>query len=122
MPHGPYASPNNPYEIDHGEIGITVSWLALLHCALIRLADNVDGWVRPGALTALMGVSGAGKTALLDVLAECVTFGVITGEMLVYSGPRDSSFQRKTGYMQQQDIHLETSSVHEALRFSTLLR
>ena len=87
-----------------------------------RILDNVDGWVRPGALTALMGVSGAGKTTLLDVLAERVTVGVITGEMLVDGRPRDSSFQRKTGYVQQQDIHLETSSVREALRFSALMR
>jgi ATP-binding cassette subfamily G (WHITE) protein 2 (PDR) len=69
-----------------------------------------------------MGVSGAGKTTLLDVLAERVTVGVITREMLVDRRPRDSSFQRKTGYVQQQDIHLETSSVHEALRFSALMR
>ena len=27
-----------------------------------RLLDGVDGWVKPGTLTALMGVSGAGKT------------------------------------------------------------
>jgi ABC-type multidrug transport system ATPase subunit len=87
-----------------------------------RILDNVDGWVRPGALTALMGVSGAGKTTLLDVLAERVTVGVITGDMLVDGRPRDSSFQRKTGYVQQQDIHLETSSVREALRFSALMR
>jgi ATP-binding cassette subfamily G (WHITE) protein 2 (PDR) len=87
-----------------------------------RILDNVDGWVRLGALTALMGVSGAGKTTLLDVLAERVTVGVITREMLVDRRPRDSSFQRKTGYVQQQDIHLETSSVHEALRFSALMR
>jgi ABC-type multidrug transport system ATPase subunit len=87
-----------------------------------RILDNVDGWVRPGALTALMSVSGAGKTTLLDVLAERVTVGVITGGMLVDGRPRDSSFQRKIGYVQQQDIHLETSSVREALRFSALMR
>jgi ATP-binding cassette subfamily G (WHITE) protein 2 (PDR) len=27
-----------------------------------RLLDHVDGWVRPGTLTALMGVSGAGSS------------------------------------------------------------
>jgi len=87
-----------------------------------RLLDHVDGWVKPGTLTALMGVSGAGKTTLLDVLATRVTMGVITGEMLVDGKPRDDSFQRKTGYVQQQDLHLETSTVREALNFSALLR
>jgi ATP-binding cassette, subfamily G (WHITE), member 2, PDR len=87
-----------------------------------RILDHVDGWVKPGTLTALMGVSGAGKTTLLDVLAKRVTMGVISGEMLVDGHPRDSSFQRKTGYVQQQDLHLSTSTVREALQFSAILR
>lgn len=86
------------------------------------ILDHVDGWVKPGTLTALMGVSGAGKTTLLDVLATRTTMGVITGEMLVDGRPRDDSFQRKTGYVQQQDLHLATSTVREALNFSALLR
>ncbi|KAH6672820.1 multidrug resistance protein CDR1 [Verticillium dahliae] len=68
------------------------------------------------------GSSGAGKTTLLDVLASRVTTGVVTGDMLVNGSPRDESFQRKTGYVQQQDLHLPTSTVREALRFSALLR
>ncbi|KAH6889280.1 ABC drug exporter AbcA [Thelonectria olida] len=88
-----------------------------------RILDNVDGWVKPGTLTALMGVSGAGKTTLLDCLADRRGgVGVITGEMLVDGKLRDESFQRKTGYAQQQDLHLETSTVREALNFSALLR
>ncbi|KAM6480686.1 ABC-2 type transporter-domain-containing protein [Trichoderma sp. SZMC 28011] len=87
-----------------------------------RLLDHVSGWVKPGTLTALMGVSGAGKTTLLDVLAQRTTMGVITGDMLVNGRPRDLSFQRKTGYVQQQDLHLETATVRESLRFSAMLR
>ncbi|KAL2847893.1 ABC-2 type transporter-domain-containing protein [Aspergillus pseudodeflectus] len=87
-----------------------------------RILDHVDGWVKPGTCTALMGVSGAGKTTLLDVLATRVTMGVVSGEMLVDGRPRDQSFQRKTGYVQQQDLHLHTTTVREALRFSALLR
>jgi ATP-binding cassette, subfamily G (WHITE), member 2, PDR len=34
----------------------------------------------------------------------------------------DESFQRKTGYVQQQDLHLGTATVREALVFSALLR
>lgn len=87
-----------------------------------RLLDNVSGWVKPGTLTALMGVSGAGKTTLLDVLAKRVSIGVVTGDMLVNGKPLDTSFQRKTGYVQQQDLHLPTTTVREALRFSAMLR
>ncbi|EAA66292.1 hypothetical protein AN1174.2 [Aspergillus nidulans FGSC A4] len=87
-----------------------------------RLLDNVNGWVKPGTLTALMGVSGAGKTTLLDVLAKRVSIGVVTGDMFVDGRPLDTSFQRKTGYVQQQDLHLPTTTVREALQFSAVLR
>ncbi|OAA51503.1 ATP-binding cassette transporter ABC1 [Metarhizium rileyi] len=87
-----------------------------------RLLDHVTGWVKPGTLTALMGVSGAGKTTLLDALAQRTTMGVITGDMLVNGKPLDPSFQRNTGYVQQQDLHLETATVRESLRFSAVLR
>jgi ATP-binding cassette subfamily G (WHITE) protein 2 (PDR) len=42
--------------------------------------------------------------------------------MFVQGRQRDDSFQRKTGYVQQQDLHLETSTVRESLTFSALLR
>ena len=87
-----------------------------------RILDRIDGWVQPGTLTALMGVSGAGKTTLLDVLATRTTIGVISGDVFVDGRQRDESFQRKTGYVQQQDLHLPTTTVREALNFSALLR
>jgi ABC-type multidrug transport system ATPase subunit len=48
--------------------------------------------------------------------------GVVTGDIFVNGQPRSKSFQRTTGYVQQQDLHLETSTVREALRFSAALR
>lgn len=44
-----------------------------------QLLDNVHGLVKPGQLVALMGFSGAGKTTLMDVLAQRKTDGRITG-------------------------------------------
>lgn len=70
----------------------------------------------------VQGVTGAGKTSLLDVLANRVTVGVVSGQMLVDGRLRDAGFQRKTGYVQQQDLHLATSTVREALTFSAILR
>ncbi|CAM9024106.1 unnamed protein product [Wickerhamomyces anomalus] len=87
-----------------------------------EILNGVDGWVKPGTLTALMGASGAGKTTLLDVLANRVTMGVVTGNMFVNGHLRDNSFQRSTGYVQQQDLHLKTATVREALQFSADLR
>lgn len=88
-----------------------------------RLLNNVSGWVKSGTMTCLMGVSGAGKTTLLDTLAQRQNaVGQLSGTIHVDGLPLKSSFQRKTGYVQQQDLHLPTSTVREALRFSALLR
>ncbi|EFQ96657.1 opaque-specific ABC transporter CDR3 [Nannizzia gypsea CBS 118893] len=87
-----------------------------------RLLDHIDGWVKPGVSTALMGVSGARKTTLLNILAARVTVGVVSGDTMINGKLTDTSFQHKVGYIQQQDLHLSTSTIREALQFSALLR
>lgn len=87
-----------------------------------KLLDSVSGYCLPGKLTALMGESGAGKTTLLNCLSQRITMGVVTGDMLVNGGALDSSFVRRTGYVQQQDIHLAQATVREALRFAARMR
>ncbi|GME80130.1 unnamed protein product [Ambrosiozyma monospora] len=87
-----------------------------------QLLCDIQGYVKPGTMTALMGESGAGKTTLLNVLAQRIDFGVITGDMLVNGRPLDSSFKRRTGYVQQQDLHMAQFTVRESLRFAADLR
>ncbi|KAF5015534.1 hypothetical protein F66182_13104, partial [Fusarium sp. NRRL 66182] len=48
-----------------------------------RLLNDVQGYVRPGRLTAMMGASGAGKTTLLNVPAQRVNTGFVTGDLLI---------------------------------------
>ena len=67
-------------------------------------------------------MTGAGKTTLLDVLADRASFGIATGDICIDGVLRDASFQRKIGYAQQEDIHLPTATVREALQFSAILR
>lgn len=87
-----------------------------------KLLSDVQGYVRPGKLTALMGASGAGKTTLLNTLAQRINFGVVSGTFLVDGRPLPKSFQRATGFAEQMDVHEGTATVREALRFSALLR
>ena len=68
-----------------------------------------------------MSESGAGKTTLLNTLAQR-NVGIITGDMLVNGRPIDASFERRTGYMQQQDIHVKEMTVREPLHFSARMR
>lgn len=87
-----------------------------------RLLSDVQGYVKPGEMTALMGESGAGKTTLLNILAQRVSTGIVSGDMLVNGRRLGNSFQRGTGYVQQQDVHFEEATVREAFRFSAFLR
>lgn len=87
-----------------------------------KLLQNVNGLVRPGKLTALMGGSGAGKTTLLNTLAQRIDFGTVSGTFLVDGRPLPKSFQRATGFAEQEDVHEPTATVREALRFSAKLR
>ena len=49
----------------------------------LQLLRDVTGAFRPGILTALVGVSGAGKTTLMDVLAGRKTGGYIEGSISI---------------------------------------
>ncbi|PFH58758.1 hypothetical protein XA68_13278 [Ophiocordyceps unilateralis] len=85
-----------------------------------RLLSDMDGFLRPGELTALMGASGAGKTTLLDVLAARKTVGIVRGSVLLDGVPHSGG--RSTAYAEQLDLHEPTQTVREALRFSAHLR
>lgn len=87
-----------------------------------KLLQHVDGWVRPGQMTALMGASGAGKTTLMTALSQRGAAGAISGDMLVDGKPLGPGFQKSTGLVLQGDVHLATQTVREAIEFSALLR
>uniref|UniRef100_F6HX55 ABC transporter domain-containing protein n=1 Tax=Vitis vinifera TaxID=29760 RepID=F6HX55_VITVI len=89
----------------------------------LELLKGVSGAFRPGVLTALMGVSGAGKTTLMDVLAGRKTGGYIEGNITISGYPKkQETFARISGYCEQNDIHSPHVTVHESLLYSAWLR
>nr|XP_043609157.1 ABC transporter G family member 32-like isoform X2 [Erigeron canadensis] len=89
----------------------------------LQLLVNVTGAFRPGVLTALVGVSGAGKTTLMDVLAGRKTGGHISGQIYVSGYPKNQeTFARISGYCEQNDVHSPCLTVYESLMFSASLR
>ncbi|KAK8988611.1 hypothetical protein V6N11_029994 [Hibiscus sabdariffa] len=95
--------------------GVTEDRLVLLR--------GISGALRPGVLTALMGVSGAGKTTLMDVLAGRKTGGYIEGSIKISGFPKkQETFARISGYCEQTDIHSPHLTVYESLLYSAWLR
>ncbi|XP_062156805.1 ABC transporter G family member 42-like [Alnus glutinosa] len=89
----------------------------------LQLLQEVTGAFRPGVLTALMGVSGAGKTTLMDVLAGRKTGGYIEGDIRISGFPKkQETFARTSGYCEQTDIHSPQVTVRESLIYSAFLR
>ncbi|KAL5060202.1 hypothetical protein RYX36_031806 [Vicia faba] len=89
----------------------------------LQLLQDVSGAFRPGVLTALVGVSGAGKTTLMDVLAGRKTGGYIEGNISISGYQKNqTTFARISGYCEQNDIHSPHVTVYESLLFSAWLR
>lgn len=89
----------------------------------LQLLSDISGAFRPGVLTALVGVSGAGKTTLMDVLAGRKTSGTIEGDIKLSGYPKkQETFARVSGYCEQTDIHSPNVTVYESLVYSAWLR
>ena len=87
------------------------------------LLNGESAAFRPGVLTALMGVTGAGKTTLMDVLASRKTGGYIEGKITISGYPKkQETFARISGYCEQNDIHSPYVTVYESLLYSAWLR
>ncbi|XP_073129423.1 pleiotropic drug resistance protein 1-like [Henckelia pumila] len=89
----------------------------------LELLKGISCAFRPGVLTALMGVTGAGKTTLMDVLSGRKTSGYIDGTINISGYPKkQQTFARIAGYCEQTDIHSPHVTVHESLQYSAWLR
>lgn len=87
------------------------------------LLYNVNGCIQPKQMCAVMGPSGAGKTALLDII-----FGNHTGkaahqgDVLFNNTPRTPQTQRRLAYVPASDIHIPVFTVRETLMYAATLR
>ncbi|KAH9666384.1 ABC transporter G family member 40 [Citrus sinensis] len=120
--------PFEPFSLTFDEITYSVDMPQEMkrrgvHDDKLVLLNGVSGAFRPGVLTALMGVTGSGKTTLMDVLAGRKTRGYITGNITISGYPKNQeTFTRISGYCEQNDIHSPYVTVYESLLYSAWLR
>ncbi|MED6199505.1 hypothetical protein PIB30_076530 [Stylosanthes scabra] len=89
----------------------------------LQLLCDITGSLRPSILTELMGVSGVGKTTLLDVLCGRKTGGTIEGDIRIRGYPKvQETFARISGYCGQNDIHSPNITVEKSVTFSAWLQ
>ena len=75
--------------------------------------NNVSGYTPPGSLMAIMGSSGAGKTTLMNILAQRNLRGLeISGDITLNGVPVTSeNIMKLSGYIQQDDVFVPALTV-----------
>ncbi|TDH69671.1 hypothetical protein CCR75_008130 [Bremia lactucae] len=80
------------------------------------ILQHVSGRCAPGELTAIMGPSGSGKTTLMDLLADRISSGDVTGAIELNGAARvPKSFRAVTSYVAQEDALLGSFTVQETM-------
>jgi len=89
------------------------------------ILDDLSGTVKPGEFLAILGASGAGKTTLLNFLSGKDPSKNLkkTGDVLVNGENRnDIDFNKYIGYVQQDDVLIQSMTVREWLTFAAKLK
>lgn len=86
------------------------------------ILHDVSADMPHGALTAIIGGSGSGKTSLLNTMAERISSSRLTfGGSTTFNGVKGVGNVR-SAYVMQQDVLLPTLTVRETLQYSADLR
>ncbi|KAF7127841.1 hypothetical protein RHSIM_Rhsim11G0101100 [Rhododendron simsii] len=88
--------------------------------AKITIIDDVNGIIKPGRMTLLLGPPGCGKTTLLKTLSGNLDKSLkVTGEVS-YNGYKLKEFipQKTSAYISQNDLHIPEMTVRETHDFS----
>ncbi|KAG3171702.1 hypothetical protein PC128_g18672, partial [Phytophthora cactorum] len=86
------------------------------------ILDKVSGRSAPGDLTAIMGPSGSGKTTLVDLLADRISSGLVTGTIELNGTDRvTKTFRAVTSYVAQEDTLLGSFTVVETMKMAARL-
>ncbi|KAI8531791.1 hypothetical protein RHMOL_Rhmol11G0163000 [Rhododendron molle] len=88
--------------------------------AKINIIDDLNGIIKPGRMTLLLGPPGCGKTTLLKALSGNLDKALKVAGEIFYNGHKLEEFipQKTSAYVSQNDLHIPELTVREALDFS----
>ncbi|XP_010099664.2 pleiotropic drug resistance protein 1, partial [Morus notabilis] len=86
----------------------------------LTILDDVNGIIKPGRLTLLLGPPSSGKTTLLLALAGKLDSELKFSGRVTYNGHGMNEFvpRRTAAYISQYDVHIGEMTVRETLAFS----
>lgn len=91
-----------------------------------QVLHEVNGYVKPKEMVAIMGPSGSGKTSLLNVLAQRIGLSggsFVDGKVTVNGRKLKQQDYGKIGaFVQQDDVLVETMTPRELLKFAARIR
>ncbi|KAI8531756.1 hypothetical protein RHMOL_Rhmol11G0160400 [Rhododendron molle] len=88
--------------------------------AKISIIDDINGIIKPGRVTLLVGPPGCGKTTLLKALSGNLDKSLKVSGEVFYNGYKLEEFvpQKTSTYVSQHDLHMPEMTVRETLDFS----
>ncbi|CAH0473500.1 unnamed protein product [Peronospora belbahrii] len=121
----PYQNVSNPCVLSWYNLSYAITCSKTLDDTITGkkiILNNVTGRCAPGELMAIMGPSGSGKTTLVDLLADRIRSGHVTGDMELNGKPREiQTFRAVTSYVAQEDSLLGSFTVFETMHMAAKL-
>ncbi|GKT35984.1 ABC transporter [Aduncisulcus paluster] len=87
-----------------------------------HILKSVSFEAKQGELLAIIGPSGSGKSSLLACICGDVKYPLLTGSALIFGHKPGRWMRRYLGIVKQNDAHVPTDTVREAVKFSCCCR